>query len=223
MRVERINETQMKFVLMTDDLEERDIKISELSYSSDKTQQLFREIMQLVQYEQEFVSGNTPLIFEAMRVGVDSLVIVVTKVNENNANMAMTGNEKNFNLVPAARQKCRFKRLGGLIENLASHAEDSYSVFSFADMDLLTASVIRLPGNFSGESRVYKLEGRYYLVLNNRTEDKRTTAELESVLYEFGRKHVSNSLSHLFVSERAEVIIAESAISKLRAYHEAGQ
>ena len=61
MRIERISETQIKFVLMNDDLEERDIKINELSYASDKTQQLFREIMTMVQDEHEFAECETPL------------------------------------------------------------------------------------------------------------------------------------------------------------------
>jgi len=216
MRIEKISETQMKFVLMTDDLEERDIKISELSYASDKTQQLFREIMHLVQDEQEFVSENTPLMFEAMRVGVDSLVVVVTKINEN-AIHGMEG-EKKFNLIPTARQDCRFKK-GELIEQPETSNEDSYAIFSFADLDIMAAGASRLPNHFSGESQVHKMEGRYYLLIKNETEDNQTTGELECVLYEYGQKHVSNAVSLQYLVERGELVIAENAVDKLRMYH----
>jgi len=212
-RIERISETQMKFVLMTDDLAERDIKINELSYGSDKTQQLFREIMHMVQDEGEFVGENTPLMFEAMRVGVDSLVVVVTKINEPG------GGEPSFNLVPAARQGCRFKK-GGLIEpDEPKIDENSYAVFSFDDIDIMAAGASRLPVNFSGDSQAHKLDGRFFLLLKNETEDNQTTGELESILYEFGQKHVSNVISRQYLIERGEIVIAEDAVEKLRKYH----
>ncbi|MCL2216046.1 MAG: adaptor protein MecA [Defluviitaleaceae bacterium] len=212
MRIERISETQMKFVLMTDDLEERDIKISELSYASDKTQQLFREIMHLVQDEGEFVSENTPLMFEAMRVGVDSLVVVVTKINE------AGGGEKQFNLIPAARQDCRLKK-GKFIEPPETTNEDSYVIFSFENIDTMAAGASRLSFHFAGGSQSYKLNDRYFLLLKNETEDNQTTGELENILHEFGLKHVSNLISCQYLVERGEVIIAENAVDKLRMYY----
>jgi len=215
MRIERISDTQLKFILMTDDLAERDIKISELSYASDKTQRLFREIMLLVQDEQEFSAENTPLMFEAMRVGVDSLIVVVTKVNQNSAD-----GEKKFNLIPAARRECRFKRSGQIKEPETTN-EVSYAIFSFADFEIMAAAVSRLCDNYSGASQVYKLEDRFFLLLRNETEDKRTTGEMEAILYEFGRKHVSNIISRQYLLERGELFIAENAVDKLRLYHSA--
>lgn len=214
MRIERISNTQMKFVLMTDDLEERDIKISELSYASDKTQRLFRELMTLVQDEQEFIEGETPLMFEAMRLGMDSLVVVVTKIDTN------TNNEKTFNLIPAARQECRFKRRQPILQpQTTGTCEDSYSIFSFGNIDLMAAGVSRLPQYFSGTSQVHKMDGRYFLLIINETQDTKTTGELEAVLYEYGEKHVSNIISHQYLLERGDVVIEENAVDKLRAFH----
>jgi adapter protein MecA 1/2 len=210
MRIERISDTQMKFVLMTDDLEERDIKISELSYASDQTQRLFREIMTLVQGEREFVEGEAPLMFEAMRVGVDSLVVVVTKING-------THESNSFNLIPAARQDCRFKK-STIIKQPPVSNEDSYSVFSFENIDILSAGASRLPLHFQGLSQVHKMNNRYFLLLSNETEDTQTTAELEAVLYEYGQKHVSNIISRQYLLEHGEPIITDDAVGKLRGY-----
>jgi negative regulator of genetic competence, sporulation and motility len=212
MRIERISDTQMKFVLMLDDLEERDIKISELSYASDKTQQLFREIMTLVQDEQEFVEGETPLMFEAMRVGVDSLVVVVTKIDN------PAEGESKFNLIPAARQECRFKR-SNPIKQPEQQDIDSYSIFSFDNIDLLADAANRLPQHFEGISEIHKMDGRVFLVLTNETKDTATTAELEAVLFEYGQKHISGKLSHQYILERGEVLVAENAVGKMRMYH----
>jgi len=198
---------------MTQDLEDRDIKITELSYASDKTQQLFREIMQLVQDEQEFTE-ETPLMFEAMRMGIDSLVVVVTKISEGLLE------EKKLNLIPQARTNTRYKR-EGIIEKSPKEDENSYSLFSFADIDILAAAANRLCTHFEGPSQVYKMDMRYFLMLQNETEDYLTTGELEAVLYEFGQKHISNAISHQYLVERGEVIIQENAIEKLRSYYAA--
>ncbi|MCL1862953.1 MAG: adaptor protein MecA [Defluviitaleaceae bacterium] len=211
MRIERISDTQIKFVLMTDDLEERDIKINELSHASDKTQQLFREIMTLVQDEYEFAEGETPLMFEAMRMGVDSLVVVVTKMSRG------MEKERQFSLIPAARQECKFKRQG-VISQPEITDEESHSIFSFESLDMVAEGAARLPENFEGISEVHKMDNAYYLMISNETKDLKTTEELEAVLYEYGQKHVSNAVSRRYIVERGEVIIAENAVDKLRMY-----
>ncbi|MCL1845812.1 MAG: adaptor protein MecA [Defluviitaleaceae bacterium] len=213
MRIERISDTQMKFILMLDDLEERDIKITELSYASDKTHQLFREIMTLVQDEDEFVEGETPLMFEAMRVGVDSLVVVVTKIDDDS--------DTGFNLIPAARRECRLKKRGVVKPEEQPEGypnEDSHSVFSFDNIDELAAGAARLPTHFKGESQVHKFNGKFYLALTNETEDTQTTDTLETILGEYGQRHVSNTISRQYLVERGEVFIAENAVDKLRMY-----
>ncbi|MCL2405626.1 MAG: adaptor protein MecA, partial [Defluviitaleaceae bacterium] len=128
MRIERISETQMKFVLMNHDLEERDINISELSHSSEKTQELFREIMQLAQEEGSFSSDHTPYLIEAMRVGVDCLTVLVTKMDAADL-------EQRFSLIPSAKGRCRFKR-NNFIEQQDYPGEDSQVVFSFEVLDM---------------------------------------------------------------------------------------
>jgi len=210
MRIERISDTQMKFVLLPSDLEERDIKISELSPSSDKTQQLFKEIMQLVQDEEVVTAESTPFLIEAMRIGVDSLAIIVTRMNPEDL-------EKRYSLIPAAKERCRYKR-DGFIEKQDYTGEESHVVFSFATMDLAALAAEAISGVFYGQSQLYKLDGAYFLWLLNETKDDHTTSDLESILYEFGQKHVASVLSRQYLSEHGEILIAEDAVDKLCIY-----
>ena len=215
MTVERVNENQLKFIFKTNDLAERDIALSEISFASDKTQQLFQEVLAHVQFESGFMTSNTPLMLEASRVGVDSLVVLVTKVNPESSSY---NGEKRVSLVPAAKHKCKYKRFKELLASISAPQEDSYSLFSFDDIEMMAVAAMRLPSNFSGESSAYKMDGQAYLAIKNATRDKKTTAEMESVLFEYGKKHVSNMLSHQFLVERAEVLIKDGAVEKLRAY-----
>ncbi len=67
-------------------------------------------------------------------------------------------------------------------------------------------------------SRVYKHEGRYFLMLQNETPDTRTTDDLEAVLFEYGEKHVSNYLAKQYLTEHGEVLIKDDAVEKLAVY-----
>jgi adapter protein MecA 1/2 len=206
-RIERLNDTQMRFIFMTDDLTARGINVSELHYNSDKTQQLFREIMERVHEEGDFCA--TQFMMEAKWDADGMVVVMVTKLAEST-------DEDDFDLCPAARTHGRFKR-APFLELPETSEEESHSIFSFADMELAAAAAAGM--YFTGYSKLYKLEGRYYLWLLNETDDERTTPELERTLHEFGQKHVSSNLSQHYLEERGETIIADGAVEKLRRYH----
>jgi len=80
MKIERINDNQVKIMLTRIDLDERDIKIGELAYGSEKAQALFRDIMEEAQAQCGFEAENLPLMIEAIPYSQDSITIIVTKV-----------------------------------------------------------------------------------------------------------------------------------------------
>ncbi|MCL2360775.1 MAG: adaptor protein MecA [Defluviitaleaceae bacterium] len=210
MRIEKISDTQMKFILRQTDLDERDIKINELSHGSDKTQQLFREMVRLAQDEGPTPAENAPYLIEASRIGVDCLAVVVTKIDPEEM-------EKRISLVPAAKERCKFKK-SSFIDQTDCPSGDSHSIFSFDDLDLAAIAADAINLIFHGESELYKLGNLYFLWLINETEDDRTTSDLESILMEFGQKHISGELSKQYLAEHGEAIISKDAVSKLCQY-----
>ena len=57
MKIEKISDTQIRCTLSRQDLADRDLKISELAYGSDKAKDLFRELMVQASYECGFEEG----------------------------------------------------------------------------------------------------------------------------------------------------------------------
>ena len=82
MKIEKISETQIRCTLSRQDLADRDLKLSELAYGSDKAKDLFRELMIQASYECGFEAEDIPLMIEAIPVSGDCLVLVVTKVED---------------------------------------------------------------------------------------------------------------------------------------------
>ena len=80
MKIERVNENQIRCTLNKDDLASRQLKISELAYGSDKAKELFRDMMQQASYEVGFDAEDIPLMIEAIPISADCIVLIVTKV-----------------------------------------------------------------------------------------------------------------------------------------------
>lgn len=82
MRIEKINDKQIRCTLNQKDLSDREIRISELAYGTDKAKALFRDMMQQASYEFGFEADNIPLMIEAIPMYPDTLVLVITKVDD---------------------------------------------------------------------------------------------------------------------------------------------
>ena len=82
MRIERINDNQIRCTLSKHDLTERHLKISELAYGSDKAKELFRDMMEQANMDFGFEADDIPLMIEAIPTSKESIVLVITKVED---------------------------------------------------------------------------------------------------------------------------------------------
>ena len=82
MKIEKVNDYQIRCTLTSDDLADRQIKISELVYGSDKTKKLFRDMMQQAAVQFGFEAEDIPLMIEAITLNSGCLVLVITKVED---------------------------------------------------------------------------------------------------------------------------------------------
>ncbi len=80
MKIEKVNDNQIRCTLTSEDLAERQIKISELAYGTEKAKRLFRDMMQQAEYEFGFEADDIPLMIEAIPLSADAIILVVTKV-----------------------------------------------------------------------------------------------------------------------------------------------
>ena len=81
MKIERLNENQIRCTLSKEDLESRNIKVSELVYGTEKAKSLFRELMRSAFNKFGFETEDIPLMVEAVPISSDSIILIVTKVD----------------------------------------------------------------------------------------------------------------------------------------------
>ena len=78
MKIEKINDNQIRCTLTREDLENHQIRISELAYGTEKAKKLFRDMMQQAAFEFGFEAEDIPLMIEAIP-SADSIVLIITK------------------------------------------------------------------------------------------------------------------------------------------------
>ncbi|MCQ2081876.1 MAG: adaptor protein MecA [Lachnospiraceae bacterium] len=123
MRIEKVNDNQIRCTLTKEDLVNRKIKISELAYGSDKAKTLFRDMMQQASFEFGFEAENIPLMIEAIPVSNECIVLIITKVDDPEE---LDTRFSKFS--PSVHQEAS-SPLSDLIENLSEGADDVLDLF----------------------------------------------------------------------------------------------
>jgi adapter protein MecA 1/2 len=82
MKIEKISDNQIRCTLSKSDLIDRELRISELAYGTEKAKALFRDMIQQAFYEFGFEVDDIPLMIEAIPVSTECLVLVITKVED---------------------------------------------------------------------------------------------------------------------------------------------
>ena len=81
MKIEKINENQIRCTLNPQDLKDRQLKLSEFAYGSGKAKELFRDMMEKASIECDFEADDSPLMIEAIPTSAESLDLIITKVD----------------------------------------------------------------------------------------------------------------------------------------------
>lgn len=82
MKIEKLNDNQIKCTLNKSDLAARQIKLSELAYGTEKAKELFSDMMSQAEREVGFVAEDIPIMIEAIPVSSESIILLVTKIED---------------------------------------------------------------------------------------------------------------------------------------------
>ncbi|WP_317854950.1 adaptor protein MecA [Chakrabartyella piscis] len=217
MKIERVSENQLKLTLTRADLSERNLRLEDLITPSAKTQKLFRDIMEQALEEYDFIEENAPIMVEAAPLGMDGIMIIVTKINNQEEE-----DEHNTHFFPA--DKIMKKRKSFDVTDKITQKEStthtkngaqSMLIYSFAALDDVISVSGELSGFFIGESALYKNEGRFFLVLKETSPCEESTKHLESQLEEYGQKHISTPLAKSYLMEHGEEMVKNEAVYAL--------
>ena len=230
MKIEKINDNQIRFIFMPQDLADRNIDINDfVAHPPNGSHGLFQEITGILQSDYGFAPIGTPLMFEAT-MSNDSLCVTVTRMNPD----AMGGFQ---NMLGGMMSQINPQMLAGHNGFVQTHIPNAqqpqanpkkkaakslpprdYILYSFDNLDILAMVASRIGSNFLGGSHVYKIEGKYHMLLQITGMSDIMIRKLEGLLCEFGKRELSGPIARNKMLEHGEVIIAEDAVRKLKLY-----
>ncbi len=236
MKIERINENQIRCTLSRSDLDERHIDLNELAYGSEKARHLFNEMIEKAADEVGFQAENVPLMVEAIPLTLDSIMLIVTRVDdpdeldtrfsrfspyaEEEDEMPDLSELAAGLLEGAAALKQLYEAAGSSEprkeEESAEPGAPAFRLFSFRSLDEAANAALALQGAILVHSTLFKdpVKQLYYLCIHASGQEdafRRTC----NTLSEYGIPRRSHTAALAYCEEHCDTIIASRALDKL--------
>lgn len=215
MKIERINDNQIKCTLNRADLASRQIRMSELVYGNEKTKGLFQDMMEQASSEVGFEASDLPLMIEAIPVSMDCIVLMITKVEDEDE---LDTKFSTFTHIENTLKEERPSFIKEMKEKISSSPKETMSrLFSFDSLDTVISFSYQINGIYHGENTLYKNKenNRYYLLLNKSDHSLKEFGFVCNSALEYGSKETFNYARTAYLDEHFEKILAGNAVQSL--------
>lgn len=239
MKIEKVNENQIRCTLTREDLASRELKISELAYGTEKAKNLFRDMMRQANFEFGFEAEDIPLMIEAIPLNAECLVLIITKVEDpeeldtrfSRFAPSVTeddGDDIDTDYSESAADEVLdlFRRIQtenssendaeGISQNAKPESERT-RIFVMTSLQQVMNAASVIAGHYKGMSSLYKDErtGNYLLLL---TQGGETSADFDrtcNIVSEYGSIQRTAAASATFLAEHCEALISADAVQAL--------
>lgn len=242
MKIEKLNENQIRCTLTKEDLASRKLKISELAYGTEKAKTLFRDMMRQANFEFGFEAEDIPLMIEAVPMNAECIVLIVTKVEDPEeldtrfsrfAPSVMEDNDEGEDFdeeASPAEMLDLFRKIQETHKpsapETAQNAGDSEAkadeskrtrVFALNSLQEVMNAAAVTADCYEGFSALYKEErtGRYLLVLTQGESSRDSFDKTCNVISEYGSLQRTMPAGIQFLKEHYEALLSANAIQTL--------
>lgn len=242
MKIEKVNENQIRCTLTREDLASRELKISELAYGTEKAKNLFRDMMRQANFEFGFEAEDIPLMIEAVPLNAECIVLIITKVEDPEeldtrfSRFAPSVTEDDgdeaadSDYAEAAADEVMdlFRRIqteqsesvssGGKAAQTAKESDRERSrSFMMRSLSQVMSVAAVIAEHYNGLSRLYKDErsGSYLLLLIQGDENSADFDKACNIVSEYGSAQRAASGSATFLEEHYDALIPDNAIQVL--------
>lgn len=244
MKLEKLNDNQIRCTLTKDDLSDRQIKLSELAYGSEKAKSLFRDMMLQANAEFGFEANDIPLMIEAIPMPNESIVLIITKVSDpeeldtrfskfspSGTDILDSGSEPRKKITAEGAdevldvfKKMLEQHMKNVPENTAEEVKNEASeeiqltrLYCFDDLEIIVHAAHVLKDFYRGENRLYKnsSENLYYLVLSKSSHSPEEFNKVCNILTEYGSSEPYTRSVEAYMAEHYDPVIKKDALQKL--------
>ncbi|GAB3789834.1 adaptor protein MecA [Virgibacillus kimchii] len=221
MEIERINENTVKFYISYMDIEDRGFEREEIWYNRERSEQLFWQMMDEVNYKEDFnVEGPLWIQVQAMEKGLE-IIVTKAQVSKDGENIELPSEhgqpddgpveKKIENMLEDKFGKNKTKQTDDEEENL-------WIIVSFNDFeDVIQLSHYLRESEGTNSETLYSHGGKYYLYLefSQAILDDHIQENLISQVFEFAD---DSDVTIHFLEEYGKVVFENDTFSQVRSY-----
>ncbi len=236
MKIEKVNDNQIRCTLTREDLADRQIKISELAYGSEKARSLFRDMIEQANYEFGFETNDIPLMVEAIPLSSGTIILVITKVeypeelDTRFSKFSETdddyNNQENASQAPSIKGADDildlFERIKKESEKLETEEKvkapaDMVKLFEFDKFDDVRRISHVLSGFYNGKNDLYKdqTDSKYYLLAHKSSHTPEEFNKVCNIVSEYAYQKNYALAKEAFFREHGKMILDGNAIQTL--------
>ncbi len=232
MKIEKVNENQIRCTLTREDLASRELKISELAYGTEKAKTLFRDMMRQANFEFGFEAEDIPLMIEAIPLNAECIVLIITKVEDPEeldtrfSRFAPSVTEDDWENEPESPYAEAADEMFDLLRKMQTpqqsdnphpneaEVRERTRIFRLDSLQkVITVSQV-ISGGYHGLSSLYKDSG-YLLVLSQGDEGGDSFDRACNIVSEYGVMQRSVAGSGAYLAEHCEALIRSDAVHML--------
>lgn len=236
MKIEKVNENQIRCTLTKEDLISRELKISELAYGTEKAKSLFRDMMRQANFEFGFEAEDIPLMIEAIPLNAECIVLIITKVEDPEeldtrfSRFAPSVTEDgDYDEETEEFSDAAPDDVNDLLRKVQPDAPETADngstadertrtrVFRIRTLQLVMEVSAVIAEHYRGLSSLYKdpSSDQYLLMLTQGDESREGFDRSCNIVSEYGVLQRSLSCGSTFLEEHSEALIKENAVQTL--------
>ena len=241
MKIEKVNENQIRCTLTKEDLISRELKISELAYGTEKAKSLFRDMMRQANFEFGFEAEDIPLMIEAIPLNAECIVLIITKVEdpeeldtrfsrfapsvtedeEYNEELDELGDATSDDVMDLFRRmqtdQAQPEQNPEEDGNKETEQKNRSRIFQLSSLQQAMEVSSVIADHYRGMSILYKdtTADRYLLLMTQGKESREGFDRACNIVSEYGILQRSMAASSTFLAEHCETLIRENAIQAL--------
>lgn len=202
MKVEKINENKIRITLTLEELEVREITLNDIEKNSSVAQDLFVDLIEENNLDEEFALEGSQLFIEACADNNNLFILTITKVDT-------IPELKKYNNISSNRRRNS--------SEIIDYKVDS-NIYSFKSLDKILSfcETIKKEKLYFGRNSLYKYKNNFYIIFTKSAVKNKRFLKTFALLSEYSDHYYSSEALEVSLKEKSLLIVENNAIQSLR-------
>lgn len=204
MKVEKINNNKVKITLTFEELEKREIDIKDIEKNSELAKNLFVDIIEESNIDEDFEFEDAQLLIEACSDNNNLFIVTITKIDN-------FPDLKKYSLLEK-----QVKNKKNTKSKVTNYKVDSF-IYSFKSIDdiLSLCEDAKSEKLFFGRNSLYKYNDNYFIIFSNTSVKNKRFLKTFVFLSEYCNNYYSHDIFSSAIKEKSKLIIQNYALQNL--------